>query len=120
MPEHRRANCATRYCERRVESGAGTTTVVRKHVAGFRIRLEQKRNAVCAPLLGSLRADQGPLKRKFQIRSFRLQRESNIKMIKTREVQSDQLVRFEIRRPSHEALSELVLVWDLGFGFWNI
>jgi len=41
-------------------------------------------------------------------------------MIKTREVQSGQLARFEIRRPTHEALSELVIVWDLGFGFWNV
>ncbi len=79
LPKHRRANCAARYGERRVESSARPATMVCQHVAGFRIRLEQKRNAVCAPLLGSLRADQGPLKRKFRIRSSRLQRKSNIK-----------------------------------------
>jgi hypothetical protein len=40
-------------------------------------------------------------------------------MIKTQEVQSDQLARFEIRRPAGAAISELAFVWDLGFGIWN-
>jgi hypothetical protein len=40
-------------------------------------------------------------------------------MIKTQEIQSDQLARVEIRRPVREALSELAFVWDLEFGIWN-